>query len=179
MLETSHLFKYPQSCMFGVFHEESKTVVLYDTINFFKTLGELLNSIQNNSCHYPELHDYRNQLVIKVINSDQNLDTRRQMFSKELETLSNSGYTVLNKRKTLVKYKLRKIMTRYKQSAVVCVVRVNLRNEKTILGLFRNTIEADEFMNPLMSLDIIPEVYADNDLTKDYLNSKLKIGIRL
>jgi hypothetical protein len=179
MLETNDLFQYPQSCTFGVFHDATKTVVVYDTINFFKTLGEILNKLQNDEYDHPGLHEHKQSLTIRVINSHQTLSVRRQQFSSEIETLTNNGYTVLNKRKTLVKYKLRKIMTRFNKQSVICVVKVNSRNEKTVMGIFNNLIEADAFIESLGDLKIIPEIYASNNLTKDYLNSVFNIPLRL
>ena len=179
MLETKDLLQYPSSCTFALVYEPSKLVVLYDTINFFKTLGEILNKLQATEYDYPEFHDYKHQLTIQIISSEQDLDLRRQMFSTQIESFKNNGYTVLNKKKTLVKYTIKKIMTRYKKQTVVCVVRVNRRNDKQVMGIFNNTVEADKFISDLDSSGIVPIKHATNELTLDYLQSQYNIHLRL
>lgn len=179
MLETSQLFQYPQSCTFALIHEDTKTVVLYDTINFFKTLGEILNKLQNNQYDYPSLYEARNNLIIKVISENQNLDTRRQMFSHEIETFKNKGYTVLNRKQKLLKYTIRTVLTRYKNKSVVAVVKVTTRNEKHIMGVFNNMVEANEFIKLINNTKVIPDITASNDLTKSILNTDLNIPLRL
>jgi hypothetical protein len=179
MLETRELLQYPSSCTFALIHEGTKMVVLYDTINFFKTLGEILNKLHTTQYDYPEFHDYKHELTIQVMSSEQDLDIRRQMFSAQIESFKNNGYTVLNRKTTLVKYTVRKIMTRYKKQTVVCVVRVNRRNNKQIMGIFHNVIEADRFIESLGVPGIVPIKHADNELTNDYLQSQYRIALRL
>jgi hypothetical protein len=178
-LETYNLLQYPCSCTFALVHEESKTVVLYDTVNFFKTLGEILNKLSTSVFDYPEFHDYKHQLTVSVISTEQNLDTRRQMFSTEIEKFKQEGYTVLNRKQTLLKYKIRKIITRFNKQTVVCVVKVNSRNEKLVMGVFSNMVEADSFIESLGSLEIIPDIQASNNLTQEYINRQYNIPLRL
>ena len=178
-LETYDLLQYPSSCTFALVHEPSQQVVFYDTTSFHKALGDILNKLQCSVYDYPDFHDYKHQLTVHVISTEQNLDIRRQMFSGYIESYKQSGYDVLNKKTTLLKYRIKKIMTRFNKQPVVCVVKVNSRNEKIVMGMFNNMVEADTFVSSLGSLNVIPEIYAQNDLTQKYLNSQVKIGLRL
>ena len=178
-LETYNLLQYPSSCTFALIHEPSQQAVFYDTTSFHKTLGDILNKLQCSVYDHPEFHDYKHQLTVSVISTEQNLDTRRQMFALEIEKFKNEGYTVLNRKQTLLKYKIKKIITRFNKQTVVCVVKVNSRNEKLVMGVFINMVEADSFIKSLGSLEIVPDVHASNNLTQEYLNRQYSIPLRL
>ena len=178
-LETNELLQYPQSCTFALIHEPTRTVVFYDTVNFYKLLGEILNKLSTETFDYPELHKYKHELSFKVIDESQSINIRRQKYASYVESYKQSGYTVLNRKLSLVKYKLRTVFTRFNKVPVVCVVKVNSRNEKSVMGIFRNEVESSEFIKSLGNLEIIPDVHADNELTKEYLNSQFSIRLRL
>lgn len=178
-LETNELLQYPQSCTFALIHEPSKSVVFYDTVNFYKLLGEILNKLSSDTFDYPEFHKYKHELSFKVIDENQSINIRRQTYASYVESYKQLGYNVLNRKLSLVKYKIRTVFTRFNRVPVVCVVKVNSRNEKSVMGIFRNELESTEFIKSLGDLEIIPDIHADNDLTKEYLNSQVNIRLRL
>ena len=77
----------------------------------------------------------------------------------------------LYERRTCIVYKTRiAVGHNYKGEDVLLVLLVNGRNEKTVVGLFDDKIEADNFVNKYFrNKKYIHPVYANNHLTKEYI----------
>jgi hypothetical protein len=117
-----------------------------------------------------------------VLNKHPDTDLRKQLFKHNIETLVSEGYTVLNKKHVISKYVYVNVHARFKGKPCIFLCRTSARKDKTILGIFNNVMEVDnhiQYINTFSNTEAIPEVYAYNADTVEYLKSHIKIPLRL
>lgn len=163
------LINLPNRCIYGLFNEKDQRVYIGFTNNIIVTLPRLINDIKysNNLLKQDiQLLEFR---IIETLEDKNALRIRYQYWVREY---SNKGYQLYRDYKA-VEYKLSIdiIKNPFVQAHTDYLFGVKLvsrgYNER-IVGIFRTMVDADAFVSShYRTIDNI--IYADNELTRDYL----------
>lgn len=158
----------PEMCIFGLIDEVNKAIYLYRTSNIVTALNRILKEYKysNNVLSLP-------LIIIEDIKDKDNLWVR---FNYHITNYSNLGYTVMNKPRNRIKYKLRiQILADFRMKSNVrplfYVKVVSRRYKEIVVGIFDHISYMQEFIDAHYPNTIDSLVYSSNSLTQEYRES--------
>jgi hypothetical protein len=162
----SHL---PEMCIFGLINEHNKIVLIYRTTNIVTALSRIVNEYKYSNKNILKF----GLIIIETITDKHNLWVRYNYWNNEY---SNNGYTVGNKCKYNMNYKLRKqalkdFRVKRHGPLLFYVKVVSRRYKEVIVGIFDKVEDMDAFVNKHYANGINNIIYSNNNLTRQYLET--------
>lgn len=135
------LFEAPQRGIFAIINEFDKRIYVSYTKDLQARLGTISSEILNGLWKFPLMTEDRNKLTLKVLESSE-----EKVFVKYyIDHYRNLGYTVYNENER-VPLELHFGLVFGVDERSVNVVAINKRNDKIVLGKFRNIETATRFL---------------------------------
>lgn len=163
-----NLVHLPEMCVFGLINEESKIVLIYRTTNIVTSLARVIRDYKYSNKNI--LKNFK-LIIIEKIEDSNNLWIKYNFWVNEY---SNKGYTVYNRSKYKMRYKLRKqilgdFRTRNELGVLFYVKVVSSRYKEVIVGIFDKVSDMDAFTDTYYPGGLILHLeYAKNSITKEY-----------
>lgn len=168
------LFNYPEMCVYGLVNDTDKRIYLGFTSNLPLALSRIIKDLKYSNGKLKNDLDKLELIILESITDRNNLRVRYRVHQTEY---SNKGWMLYRRDNKLPNYKLRidvvKASDGYIQKDYQVHIKLATRaGKELIVGAFSNYPDALEWANGAYEdkNNIINIVYADNELTKKYLN---------
>ena len=176
MLETiiADLVELPDACIFVLYNQDKGKAHLALCKNGLLRIPRLINELRKNEHKIKELCEDLGELQLKVLETHEDYETLRLHMNFWYNYIEDLGLETYSKRRTYIKYKSRiNIGYDYNGDRRVFVELVNRRNESFVVGVFEKMFEGRDFKKQYFdSKDYVYPVYANNELTKNYVERK-------
>jgi len=168
------VLKLNVACVYALYSDSTKMVHVSHTTNLLIALGRLLSDMDASvygGLKYDVMND---QVKLKILTTQPEVVDDKRMIklhaSLYMDKFKQQGYTAY-KPTNLVKYKIRKSIKVLQLKAFYVVDLVNSRNDKILVGVFRNKREMDQFLKQYYPNDNISGFYyANNQWTNQWRN---------
>lgn len=156
----------PEMCIFGLISETNKAIYIYRTKNIVTALNRIIKEYKYSNKNILKLP----LIIIEDIKDSNNLWVR---FNFHISNYSNIGYTIMNKPRNSIKYKLRiSIQGDFRMKSDVrplfYVKVVSRRYKEIVVGVFDHISYMQEFIDAHYPNTIDSLVYSSNSLTQEY-----------
>ena len=179
-MKIKDLSDLPKISVFALFNPKKNKVHLMYAKNTLIKLAKFIDELKYNKNRNKELCDDVEDLEVIILETyvDESICRMHMNYwydyvtkVEQLELYSRYNYLVYKPRITVSAYEYDYLNKN--QVDRVYVEFINARNEGTVVGVFNNIIEAEEFKASCIDTqEHLFSVYACNELTKEYVQKK-------
>lgn len=151
--------------IYYLINQESRKVYINYSSNIPNAIVKLLDSSNFDN-------NYKFS-ILEIVTDKKNLRIRCQYFK---DLYSNMGYTLINSNRVSNRKLVIKLLPDFRGHITgMCLFYVKIVSKgygELIVGVFQHSSEVDSFVAQNYSNGINNIIYADNDITKEYLNER-------
>lgn len=162
------LNKLPKACIYALVNTKKKCVYISYSKNFIISLSRNIKEMQDKVHVYKPLNKYKSWelVIIETLNYKSTILDISSSINTTIETYKALGYDIKTHKNVM---KLRFRVDIGQDFRVYCKL-ITKGYSEYVVGVFNNMIEAEDLILQYRNMTIIRPLYADNDLTREYLS---------
>lgn len=163
--------KFNKGGIAGFINTQDKKILILESSNLLMAITRVLIEVKNNTFKSKKFIDDFNKLddfkIFYELDGADNV-TRYLLVNKLLDSYKAEGYSLYRPVK-FTRFKIKKDIVTKDRLWYVVVKLVNW-NREILVGVFNKGYEADEFIKEAYPGEVESVVYANNELTKEFVS---------
>ena len=151
--------------VYALINETDKRIYISYSTYVLGAVARLLRELKDGAHPSDQLCQDLDKLEVHILERSENLKLRATFYAKEYE---KRGYELYRP----VKYVQYKVKRRYKQGKVFVELVTNSYNRSVVVGVFEKMGAAKHFIETYYTGDIYRIIYANNELTREYMEKR-------